>query len=256
MIITPAFEKFRDQAWPYRFATTWRVSHIVGGTPSDPDVGLGFIKSKMAGSDALIQETVAQMVAERGMEPEVAAREADKLRHLNGFLRDETGLYHPGRCIKACIKEATSVAFAAGKLIPTREQRASDSTSDRARKAAAAPSPNADMSNSWGRTHKGILGFVAEHVCVPSDPVHFTRDGKPILEADLVTQKFVHTFQGNGIQYEEVIIEADLSFTIYCDYPFTEEQWAMVLLTAERQGTGASRSQGQGQFIVTEWQRL
>ena len=40
------------------------------------------------------------------------------------------------------------------------------------------------------------------------------------------------------------------------DYEFTDDEWAALWLTAERQGLGASRSQGFGRFTVTQWDRI
>lgn len=222
-MITSAFAQFRDQAWPHTYACTLTVRNIVGGTPSDAHIGEAFIRSKLAGSEDLIRDMVAAMMQERGIDAEQAAKEVDKLKHLNGFRRDDNGLYIEGRQVKAAIKEAASVAYATGKLLNQGK-------------------------NSWGRTSKGIHGFIAEHVCVHDDRVHLGTD-----EPDLVLQKFVHTFRGSSIQYEELVEEAALSFTVKADYKFTEEQWAMIWLTGEKQGIGASRSQGYGQYTVTGW---
>ncbi len=226
-MITSVFEKFRDQAWPYKYAATLHARNIVGGTPTDPKVGENFIRSKLKGSEDLIRETVAALIVERGIDAEKAAEEADKLKHLNGFKRDDQGLYIEGRQVKAAIKEAVNVAYATDKIL------------------------NKAGKNSWGRTSKGIHGFVAEHVCVPEDRVYLGRE-----EADVVLQKFVHTFRGSGIQYEECMVDADLAFTVECDFEFTDEFWAMVWLTGEQQGIGASRSQGFGRYVVTRWDRL
>ncbi len=225
-MITSAFEQFRDQAWPYHYTASLHVRNIVGGTPSDPHVGEGYIRSKLAGPDELIQQLVVILMQERGITAEQAAAEADRLKHLTGFRRDERGLYIEGRQAKACIKEATSVAYATGKLL------------------------NHKGANSWGRTSKGIHGFIAEHVCVMDDHIYLGR-----MEPDLIEQKFVHTWQGNGIQYQECVTEADLTIHVDTDYLFTEQQWAMIWLTAEQQGIGASRSQGHGRFTVTEWKQ-
>jgi hypothetical protein len=226
---TSVFDDFRDQAWPYKFAVQLTVENLVGGTPSDPKVGENFIRSKLAGSEDLIRETVATLMVERGITAEQAAKEADQLKHLNGFRRDEeTGeLFIEGRQIKAALKEAASVAYASGKLL------------------------NPKGKNTWGLTAKGIHGFFAEHVCVPESRVMLGQ-----TEPDTVLQKFVHTFRGSGIQYEECIVQATLNFRIWCDYPFTTENWAMVLLTGEQQGVGASRSQSYGKYIVTGFDAL
>ena len=57
-----------------------------------------------------------------------------------------------------------------------------------------------------------------------------------------------------GIQYTEVIDEASFDFTIISDHKFTDQEWAMLWLTGEQQGIGASRSQGFGRYEVTRWE--
>jgi hypothetical protein len=219
--MTSVFTKFRPAAWPYQYAGSLRVDRICGGTPTDPKVAEGWLRTKLGvTNDALIQQQVAEVMAERGVTADEAVAQVDSNRHLNGFKRDENGLYIEGRQLKAAIKEAASVAAAAGKL-PLR---------------------------SWGKTNKGLLGFVAEHVCVVEDKLPLG-----VTEPTGVAQRFVHTFRGTGIQYEEYVDGAEIDFTVISDHPFTDEQWAMVWLTGEQQGIGATRSQGYGRYTVTRW---
>ena len=56
------------------------------------------------------------MMVEREVDKEEAAELVDTLRHLNGFKRDENGLYIEGRQAKAMLKEAAMIAANAGKL--------------------------------------------------------------------------------------------------------------------------------------------
>lgn len=223
------FAKFEQKAWPYSFAGTLHISTIAGGTPTDPKVAEGWIRSKGAlGQDArddLIRQAVAETMVERGVSADEAVVEVAKTKSLNGFKRDENGLYIEGRQLKAGIKEAASVAYAAGKLLNGGK-------------------------NAWGRTSKGILGFIAEHVCVVEDRLYLG-----VIEPSGVNQRFVHTFRGSSIQYEEYVTDAKVDFTVKSDHVFTDEQWAMLWLTGEQQGLGASRSQGYGRYEVTRWDR-
>lgn len=222
--MTSAFQKFRPAAWPFQYKGALRVDRICGGTPTDPKVAEGWLRTKLGvTSDALIQQQVAEVMAERGVTAEEAVAAVDQNRHLNGFRRDEQGLYIEGRQLKAAIKEAASVAAAAGKL-PLR---------------------------AWGKTNKGLLGFVSEHVCVVEDRLHLG-----VTEPTGVGQRFVHTFRGTGIQYEEYVDGAEIEFTVIADHPFTDEQWAMIWLTGEQQGIGATRSQGYGRYTVTHWEQV
>lgn len=214
-----AFAKYETKNYPHRFTISLSVATIAGGTPTDPKVAEGFLKTKLAAKDDLIREAVAEIMIERGVTADEAVGIVNTNKHLNGFKRDELGLYIEGRQLKACIKEAANVAMSVGKL-PAR----------------------------WGNTKKGILGFVSEHIFVVEDRLHLG-----VSEPTGIMQRFVHTFRGAGIQYEEYIEDAKITATIETDYDFKEEEWAALWLTAQRQGIGATRSQGFGRFVVTDW---
>lgn len=216
------FAKFEAKSWPYKFTGSLLVGTIAGGTPTDQKVAEGWLRTKLGAKDDLLREMVAETMAERGVDADEAAKIVDATKHLNGFKRDDNGLYIEGRQLKAALKEAASVAVAAGKL---------------------------DM-RGWGKTNKGLLSFLAEHVHVVEDKLHLG-----VTEASGITQRFVHTFRGTGIQYEEYVTDAKISFTVEADYDFTAEQWAHIWLTGERQGIGASRSQGFGKYTVTAWDK-
>ena len=53
--------------------------------------------------------------------------------------------------------------------------------------------------------------------------------------------------------YEEYATDVKLTFTVATDVKFTEEMWALLWLTGQEQGIGASRSQGYGRYEVTRW---
>ena len=224
---TGVFDSFRLEAWNHEFAGQLSVVTIVGGVPSNDRVAEGWIKSKLGlTNDRIIQEAVAQTMAERGVTADEATKIVNEMKNLNGFKRDDKGLYIEGRQLKAAIKEAASVALAAGKL----EKR------------------------GWGETNKGLLSFLAEHVFVVEDRLHLVdADGNNITAPTNINQRFVSTFRGTGIQYEEYVAEANISFTVRTDYEFSEKDWAMIWLTGEQQGLGASRSQGYGRYTITRW---
>jgi hypothetical protein len=220
---TSVFEKYMPKAWPYAFHGTLLIGTVAGGIPTDPKVAEGWLRTKLADKDDLIRDAVAEVMAERGVDAEEAAKVVDTLKHLNGFKRDAgLGLYIEGRQLKACIKEAASCARAVGKL----------------------PS-------KWGLTKKGIVDFAAEHIVVLEDRLYLG-----VAEPSGIVQRFVHTWRGNGIQYEEYVEDAKVDFTIHSDHKFSEEEWAMLWLTAEEQGIGASRSQGFGRFKVVRWEEV
>lgn len=233
------FDKFRTDAYPHRFHGQIRVKCIAGGTPSDPNVAEAWLRTKLADNDDLIRQQVAEVMVERGIDADEAARYVNNLRHLNGFRRDDKGLYIEGRQLKACLKEAANIAANAGKL----------------------------PAKGWGRPtdpsyKKGIKGWFPEHVFVPEDRLHLgITSAEFAAELDKngtaragIAQRFVRTRHGSGIQYEEYVEDVVIDFTVATDHPFKEKEWAMLWLTAEQQGIGASRSQEYGRFEVTRWE--
>lgn len=241
---TSVFSTYESQAWPYLYAGTLEVAVLAGGIPSDPDVTRGFIESKVKTSDEVIQKMVAKTIVERGASVDEAVGEVAELRHLNGFKRlvkplgeaPAGTLYIEGRQLKAAIREAVNVAYASGKLL------------------------NAQGKNTWGRTAKGIHGFVAEHVIVEEYDLPLykvSEDGTRewVTAPDDTITRFVHTYRGTGIQTEEVCLDACLDFTVKTDWEFTEQQWAMMWVTGQEQGIGASRSQSYGRYKIVRWDR-
>jgi hypothetical protein len=257
-MITPehdsVFADLAAKAWPYIYEGTLIVRTIAGGTPSDPKVAEGWLRTKLvvdkAGRDDLIREAVTKIMLERGIAEEDLSTEAakkkledeaiaqvDANKHLNGFKWDKKGLYIEGRQLKAALKEATSVAYSTGKVL------------------------NAKGVNSFGLTKKGIHGFFAEHVMVVEEKLYLGITREEFAERAKkgdgcgVMQRFVHTFRGAGIQYEEYVENAKIDFTIKTDHEFTREQWGMIWLTGQEQGIGASRSQGFGKYTITRWEK-
>lgn len=221
--MTSVFAKFQPQMFPYRFGGSLLVGTIAGGTPTDPKVAEGWLKTKLGvDKDDQIRAMVAETMVERGITADEAVKAVDENKHLNGFRRDEQGLYIEGRQLKAALKEAASCAVAAGKL----------------------------TARGWGKTNKGLLSYLAEHVFVVEDRLHLG-----VTEATGINQRFVHTFRGSGIQYEEYVTDAKVDFTVMADHDFSEKEWAAIWTSGEQQGIGASRSQGYGRYEVTRWDR-
>ena len=219
------FAGYISQAWPYRFRVELVVSDLHGGVPRNPDVVRSWLIAKAGWTDELQIEAEIERIfrvdpdqTDEQVAEKAVARKADQ--HVNGFKRDEHGLYLEGRQLKAGLKEAASVARGANKLAKT-----------------------------WGETRKGVLGFVAEHIQVVEDRLYLGRD-----EHDELHTRFVSVYRGSGITVEEVCRDVKISATVTSDYKFTDQEWAMIWLTGEMQGIGASRSQGFGRYTVTVWQ--
>ena len=225
-ITSNPFDKFRKDAWPYAFHGELVVTNLAGTTPSDPRVTEGWLRTKFADDDDLIRKMVMETSVDRGISIDEAIDEVDKLKHLNGFKRDEQGLYYEGRQLKAMLKEAASVAANAGKI----------------------------STKNWGNPDngnfkKGLKKWFPEHVFVLEDRLYLG-----CKKAHGIEQRFIHGRYGSAIQYEEMVHEATIAFTVISDYDFTEKQWAMIWLTGEQEGIGGSRPQGCGRFTMTAWE--
>lgn len=222
------FEKYRADAYPHVYDGTLKVTTLMGGTPSDPNVAEGWLRKNLGmKTDELIQSMVAEIMVERGIGMEEALQEANNRKNLNGFKRTAEGaLFIEGRQLKAALKEAVNVAIAAGKI----SQR------------------------GWGKTNKGLNGFFPEHAFVLEQRLLLAgADGKVITEPTGINQRFVHTWRGNAIQYEEYVDGPEIIFTVGADHLFSEKEWATIWLTGEKQGIGSSRSQGYGVYEITDW---
>jgi hypothetical protein len=220
------FAAYEPKGYPYVYRGHIIVELLAGGTPTNPDVAAAYIRSRgyKDMKDELIASEVAQIMADRGVSEDEAVAAVSENRHLSGFKRDDSGLYIEGRQLKACIKEAASVAADVGKL---------------------------QIRGLGENKKKGIKSFVAEHIFVREQRLHLGVE-KPTD----VLQSFIHTFRGSGIQYTEVVDQAEFDFTVETDREFDDDFWAQLWLTAQRQGVGATRSQGFGQFTVTMWESL
>lgn len=283
------FAEFEERAWPFWYQTSLTVSQICGGVPASESVAESWIKAKLKDtrSQAEVQALVAQTKQEireshaaarraaaeaEQLDPVLAegavatvsaaaaviemdeqaltdlavAKAAKDMAGLNMFKRTypemvggmpagvpEGTLYIEGRQVKAALKEGVAVAANAGKI------------------------STKDWGNPDNKTYnKQLKGWFPEHVFVPAFAIPLMRGGKPVTEPDGVLQKFVHTHRGDAIAYEEVVKGAEISFLVKTDVELTREQWAMIWLTGQDQGLGASRSQGYGVYEVTAWDQV
>lgn len=209
-----------------RYRVTIRVAHrIMGGTPKDPKVIEGWIKTKIGLEDgaelrALVARTMIEMGHDlsEGATPEeldaaIAATVADK--STNGFKRDEEGLYIESRTVKAMLKENVNILFGAQKFGPTR---------------------------------KGAKGYVAERVFVAEDRLHLGR-----TDPDGVELFIGHVTGPQGpratLTYYEYCERPELAFTVMSLQDcITPAQWEQIFEQAEQNGLGSLRSQGYGRF--------
>jgi hypothetical protein len=233
---TRIFSKYDNESYKFRFQGQIELGTLVGGVPSDPKVAEGWLKSKLQDNDDRIREMVAEVMVEREVGMEEATEIVNNLKNLNGFKRTPNGvLFIEGRQLKAALKEAVSVAVSAGKLEMT----------------------------GWGKTRKWLTNFLPEHVFVLQETLEIKQwavngedkggDLVKVTKPSGIFQQFVHTHRGSSIQYQEYVTFAVIEFDVISDHPFTTKDWAMIWTTGEKNGLGASRSQGYGTYEVTRW---
>lgn len=230
------FGSYQSRAYPYRYAGEIFLESIAGGTPKDPTVIEGWLRTKLADKEDLIREEVAHVMVDMGLSRDDAVSHLENTKHLNGFRSDENGLFLLGMQLKACLKESANIRWPARQWTVGKKLKAATS------KTEASSSDVKKATRSW----------FPEHVFVVEDRLYFGCTG-----ADEVFLGFPRNWRGDtSIQLAEVLREARLSFTVETDYEFSDEDWAMLWTTAERNGLGACRSQGFGRFAVTRWDQI
>lgn len=222
------FKDYRDQVYKNRYAATLVVSELHGGVPMNPEVARKWLQVRVGGDEEYLANLQAQVVVELGLDKDLTddeiLDEMTRRNNLNGFKRLTSGeLYIEGRQVKAMLKEAASIAVQGGHL----------------------------GARGWGKTNKGLLGFLAEHIFVEEH-----RIGLGVTEPSAIHQRFVSTWKGTGIQMEEYVEDAKVSCTVSTDYDWPKDFWPIIWTIAEENGLGAARSMGFGTFEVTDWTEL
>jgi hypothetical protein len=221
------FKAAQLKTYPHRYSVQLLVNELHGGTPQNQDVALDHIRRQLADKGDLLRESVADLLADKAAAGEditvdEAAAEIAMAKNLNGFRRDKSGLFIEGRHLKACLKEAVSIAVNSGNL----------------------------KLKGWGETNKWATKWFPEHVFVEENRLHLG-----VADPDGIAQRFVVSRHGTGIQLEEYLDEATVTATIVADADLGDN-WEAIWTTAEKNGLGASRSQGYGTFKVVKWDKV
>ena len=232
------FDSQVDLYTTYRAKLQFR-DKIMGGTPRDPKLVMGWLKARM-GVDELERQriltidTMREAGALDGLSPakiheltldqlEEIAEKLGESRQVNGFKRDDNGLYIESRTVKAMFKEVTNILFAGEK---------------------------------WGVTRKGPKSMVAERVFVEPDHIHLGVDSPTNVET------FVGHVTGpqgprSTLTRYEYVFQPSVEFTVKVARDFvTDEQWAMLWVLAQDNGLGSLRSQGYGCFDIEQWEEV
>lgn len=242
MLIESPTSVFQNTSYATYEATLEFTHRLVGGSPSDPKLVEGWLAKNLGVSDdeQLRRWTMKHLAETRGLDPAEAtvdeieaALDANAVeKKANVFKRTPTGEpYIEPRHVKAMLKEATSIAYPRGT-------------------AKFGQYRNTKGAEVGG---KSARDFLAERVFVNDQPIIVGDDVDGI-------ELFVgHPFDKYGqrystLNYFEYVERPTISVTLnVLDDCVTSEQWSRIWTVAERNGLGAYRSQGFGQFVVTAW---
>ena len=234
MAASDIFGKAAAQTYTQSRATLRLKNLIVGGIPSDKSVIEGWIRSRMDLGDAAISELVEQTVTERGVltpdEAIEAVMQSELAPSVNGFKRDDNGqLCIEGRIVKAALKEWMNSAY---------------------------PGTKFPGKTKIEGLRKGLIRYAAEAVRVDDLLI-----GLGVKEPTAIEERIKHVMTPQGprssINRVEVVEQPEVTFTISVRDDFIpEDAWARIWSVGEAIGLGSDRGRSDGQFELTEWQRL
>jgi hypothetical protein len=234
MAASDIFGKAAAQTYTQYRVTLRFKNLIVGGIPSDKSVIEGWIRSRMDLGDAAISELVDETVAERGVltpdEAIEAVMQSDLAPSVNGFKRDDNGeLCIEGRIVKAALKEWMNSAY---------------------------PGTKFPGKTKIEGLRKGLMRYAAEAVRVDDLLI-----GLGVKEPTAIEERIKHVMTPQGprssINRVEVVEQPEVTFTISVRDDFIpEDAWARIWSVGEAIGLGSDRGRSDGQFELTEWQRL
>lgn len=266
--VRSVFDGARDKIFCHRFHVELTVEQLVGGTPTDRNVAAGWIRTKMGlTSEDAISAQVEEVMKARGVTADQAVEQVARNRNLSGFKRDfttpiarNTQRLASTRGVK--VLQADGETYAHRVFTPEEAEVTFGELLIEGRQVKAMLKENAMIAvasggiegKGWGATRKGMLNFLVEHLFVEENVILLG-----VTDPDFVNQSFVHTFRGSGIKLEEVARDVVLSFTLVADFDFTEKDkdfFEQVMVRAEYNGLGASRSQGFGKFKTTRFEQL
>lgn len=231
------------------------TGRLAGGAPSDPKLVEGWLTKNVGITDEeqLRAWTFRHLAEVQGISPDGMSREdlieaVETAMDANAsekkaqvFKRTPDGTpYIEARQIKALIKEACSIAYPRGEF----------------KWGGYASKSKSRLGEIVGG--KEPRGYLTERV-FPED-VPALIENAALIDIDLAVGHIADPRTGekrSTIGYFEFAETPTLTFTLsVLDDCVTAEQWTRIWQVAERNGLGARRSQGCGQFLVTGWERL
>src|SRR5262249_27920372 len=207
-------------------ATLQVKEKVMGGTPKKPKLIEGWLRARMDLEEEELRATWIRTLTELGVEIrpgmsfaeiEAASEAIGATKHTNGFKVDANGLYLEGRCVKAMLKEATSVAFADTKF---GQRRAT--TGERKGELVGGKSPRS---------------YLAERLYVNPDRIYLGTDkpsGVDLMIGHVVDQRGARSM----LEYVEYVSRATITFEVmvHLDFmgsPTDEDQWAKLWVYAQ-----------------------
>lgn len=232
--------------WTRYEVTIELTSRLCGGAPSDPELVEGWLKRNLGitNEEQIKAWTLRHLSEVHGLDPrnvsdaaiEEAVKEGAIEKRAQVFKRTAQGEpYIEGRHLKAMLKEAVSIAFPQGAHKWGR------------------------YANAKGQTvgGKAPRSLAAEKLYVPEAEYVVGEDVSGVdLAVGHISDFRAETGKRSTIGYfEYVAAGARLAWVIeVLDDFLTLDEWARIWTTAERNGLGARRSQGCGQFVVVGWE--
>lgn len=237
------FARSASKTWAHRWHVEIEVGTLLAGTPGDPKVVEGYLRSKLRGKsdeakaafiDAMAQKVVVEIEESMpaGADDEKRAELViEEVARRGGeiFKRDprrDGEIFEEGRKVAAMLKEAASQQW---------------------------PNARSGRPEVMSRNAKQ---WWPEHVYVVEDRIHLGR-----FEVDDMLRRVVHTTDRfgepqSGFAMHEVIYGARLAFTIASDADLPIEAWELIFNRAEVGGFGAARSMGYGRFSTVAFEKL
>lgn len=215
----------------YRVSLTF-AGRVMGGVPQKPEIIESWLRRTLIGGDEELRMQLLKTLDDLDIEVPLnptreeiveAANKVAATRNGNTFRRNDQGLYLSDYQIKALFKECTNILFAGDR---------------------------------WGVTKKGPKSFLSERVFVDESKIHLGRG-----EADGVHLQVGQVSGPKGprstLTYYDYCENATVHFTVSSlNDCITLDQWKKILLLGQREGIGALRSMGYGQFRVTAFDRV
>lgn len=226
----------------YRVELTF-VDRVMGGVPQKPDIIESWLRQRIAGGDeevfSMLRKTLDELGVDvvEGMTPEElqeAAKRVARENNANTFRRDEGGLFLSSYQFKAGAKESVAILY---------------------------PYQDPSGKGKMGVTKKAARAYFAERIFVDDQRMHLNRqepDGQYLQighvtgpkgpRSTLTYYDYCESQEGNLLT-----TSATVASTEDC---IDKGMWENILTHMQRNGLGAIRSMGHGQFRVTAFDKV